>query len=180
LLSMTGKRKSRPPKADRSLRQKLPTRFRHSISPPQIIALLAGALEQEVDKRPVARRLMTHPGVGPLTALVFELVIGSPERFRCGKQVTSYVGLVPSEESSGDRRRLGHISKQGNWWKRLRSRSARTRLTPSVSPPSMRRERPRQGSHGPETRGSSALDVAQGMGLLAVEKVRFACGTARK
>src|SRR5438132_492924 len=44
----------------------------------------------------------------------FELVIGTPERFGCGKQIASYVGLVPSEESSGDRRRLGHISKQGN------------------------------------------------------------------
>jgi transposase len=42
------------------------------------------------------------------------LVIGTPERFHCGKQVASYVGLVPSEESSGDRRRLGHISKQGS------------------------------------------------------------------
>ena len=75
---------------------------------------LTRALEQEVGKRPVARRLMTHPGVGPLTALAFELVIGTPERFGCGKQIASYVGLVPSEESSGDRRRLGHISKQGN------------------------------------------------------------------
>ena len=75
---------------------------------------LTRALEQEVEKRPVTRRLMTHPGVGPLTALAFELVIGTPERFGCGKQIASYVGLVPSEESSGDRRRLGHISKQGN------------------------------------------------------------------
>jgi transposase len=75
---------------------------------------LTRALEGEVEKRPVTRRLMTHPGVGPLTALAFELVIGTPERFHCGKQVASYVGLVPSEESSGDRRRLGHISKQGN------------------------------------------------------------------
>jgi transposase len=75
---------------------------------------LTRALEQEVEKRPVARRLRTHPGVGPLTALAFELVIGTPERFGCGKQIASYVGLVPSEESSGDRRRLGHISKQGN------------------------------------------------------------------
>ena len=75
---------------------------------------LTRALEEEVEKRPVTRRLMTHPGVGPLTALAFELVIGTPERFHCGKQVASYVGLVPSEESSGDRRRLGHISKQGN------------------------------------------------------------------
>jgi len=75
---------------------------------------LTQALEEEVEKRPVTRRLMTHPGVGPLTALAFELVIGNPERFHCGKQIASYVGLVPSEESSGDRRRLGHISKQGN------------------------------------------------------------------
>src|SRR5579862_1511758 len=80
---------------------------------PKILELTR-ALEAEVEKRPVTRRLMTHPGVGPLTALAFELVIGTPERFRCGKQVASYVGLVPSEESSGDRRRLGHISKQGN------------------------------------------------------------------
>jgi transposase len=78
------------------------------------IQQLTRALEEEVEKRPVTRRLMTHPGVGPLTALAFELVIGNPERFHCGKQIASYVGLVPSEESSGDRRRLGHISKQGN------------------------------------------------------------------
>ena len=57
---------------------------------------------------------MTHPGVGPLTALAYELVIGTPDRFHCGKQIASYVGLVPEEKSSGDRRRLGHISKQGN------------------------------------------------------------------
>jgi transposase len=75
---------------------------------------LTRALEEEVEKRPVTRRLMTHPGVGPLTALAFELVIGTPERFPCGKQIASYVGLVPEEKSSGDRRRLGHISKQGN------------------------------------------------------------------
>jgi len=75
---------------------------------------LTRALEEEVEKRPVTQRLMTHPGVGPLTALAFELVIGTPERFHCGKQIASYVGLVPTEESSGDRRRLGHISKQGN------------------------------------------------------------------
>ncbi len=75
---------------------------------------LTHALEEEVEKRPVTRRLMTHPGVGPLTALAYELVIGTPARFHCGKQIASYVGLVPTEESSGDRRRLGHISKQGN------------------------------------------------------------------
>jgi transposase len=48
------------------------------------------------------------------TCSCLKLVIGTPERFHCGKQIASYVGLVPSEESSGDRRRLGHINKQGN------------------------------------------------------------------
>jgi transposase len=75
---------------------------------------LNGKLEQIVERRPVTRQLSTHPGVGPLTALAFELVIGTPERFGCAKQIASYVGLVPAEESSGDRRQLGHISKQGN------------------------------------------------------------------
>src|SRR6201987_5793619 len=75
---------------------------------------LTRALEEEVEKRAVTRRLMTHPGVGPLTALAYELVIGTPERFHCGKQIASSVGVVPEEKSSGDRRRVGHIRKQGN------------------------------------------------------------------
>jgi transposase len=52
--------------------------------------------------------------VGALTALAFVLIIGKAERFQCGKQVASYLGLVPLEESSGNRRRLGHITKQGS------------------------------------------------------------------
>jgi len=78
------------------------------------IAQLTQAIEQEVAKCPEARRLQTHPGVGPLTALAFVLIIGRADRFQCGKQIASYLGLVPLEESSGDRRRLGHITKQGN------------------------------------------------------------------
>jgi transposase len=75
---------------------------------------LTQTIEQEVQKCPEAHRLMTHPGVGPLTALAFVLIIGRAERFQCGKQIASYLGLVPLEESSGNRRRLGHITKQGN------------------------------------------------------------------
>ena len=78
------------------------------------IAELSQAIEQEVEKCPEAQRLRTHPGVGALTALAFVLIIGQVERFRCGKQMASYLGLVPLEESSGNRRRLGHITKQGN------------------------------------------------------------------
>ena len=72
------------------------------------------ALEQEAGRRPEVVRLMTHPGVGKVTALAFVLTIGDPARFECGKQVASYLGLIPAEDSSGGRQRLGHISKQGN------------------------------------------------------------------
>jgi len=78
------------------------------------IAELTQAIEREVGKCPEARRLQTHPGVGPLTALAFVLIIGKADRFQCGKQIASYLGLVPLEDSSGKRRRLGHITKQGN------------------------------------------------------------------
>jgi transposase len=79
-----------------------------------MIAELSQAIEQEVEKCPEAQRLMTHPGVGPLTALAFVLIIGKADRFQCGKQIASYLGLVPLEDSSGNRRRLGHITKQGS------------------------------------------------------------------
>jgi len=75
---------------------------------------LSQAVEHEAEQQPEVQRLMTHPGVGAITALALVLVLGTPEWFGCGKQVASYLGLVPSEDSSSDRRRLGHISKQGN------------------------------------------------------------------
>jgi len=78
------------------------------------IGELTAAIEQEAKKRPEVLRLMTHPGVGLITALAYVLIIGTPERFHCGKQIGSYVGLIPCEDSSAGRQRLGHISKQGN------------------------------------------------------------------
>jgi transposase len=78
------------------------------------IEQLSQAIEQEAERVPEVQRLQTHPGVGPITALAFVLVLGTPDRFRCGKQVASYLGLIPCEDSSADSWRLGHISKQGN------------------------------------------------------------------
>jgi len=78
------------------------------------IAELSQAIQQEAEKCPEAQRLRTHPGVGSLTALAFVLILGKADRFQCGKQIASYLGLVPLEESSGNRQRLGHITKQGN------------------------------------------------------------------
>jgi transposase len=78
------------------------------------IADLDRAVMQEVQSRPEAVQLMQEPGVGPVTALAFVLTIGPVVRFQRSKQVASYLGLNPSEESSGGRQRLGSISKQGD------------------------------------------------------------------
>jgi len=79
-----------------------------------IIEELTSAVEQEARKRPEVLRLMTHPGVGALTALAYVLIVGTPSRFSRGRQIGSYVGMIPSEDSSAGKQRLGHISKQGN------------------------------------------------------------------
>ncbi len=76
--------------------------------------VLDEAVLAEAERRPEVVRLMTHPGVGPITALTFVLTIGDPLRFRTSRKLTSYLGLIPAEDSSGGRQRLGHISKQGN------------------------------------------------------------------
>src|SRR3989442_7853709 len=86
---------------------------------------LYGKLQAQIDeldervsdqacKRPGAKLLLTHPGVGPVTALATEVFLGDPARFADGKAVVSYVGMIPSEYSSGGQQRLGGLSKQGN------------------------------------------------------------------
>jgi transposase len=80
---------------------------------------LDAAVEREAEARAEAVRLMTHPGVGPVTSLAFVVTLGPPERFPGARQVASYFGLIPSEHSSGGKQRLGHISKQGNGFLRF-------------------------------------------------------------
>ena len=71
-------------------------------------------VEEEVKQRPQAMRLLTHPGVGPITALATDVFPGDAHRFATGNQVASYIGMIPCEHSSGKRQRLGKLSKQGN------------------------------------------------------------------
>ena len=71
-------------------------------------------VEEQASKRPGARLLMSHPGVGPITALATEVFLGDPARFADSKALASYVGMIPREYSSGGRQRLGGLSKQGN------------------------------------------------------------------
>jgi transposase len=68
---------------------------------------------------PVARRLMTVPGVGPVVALAFEATIDDVGRFATAGAVAAYLGLVPREDSSGERQRKGAITKAGP--KRMRA-----------------------------------------------------------
>jgi transposase len=78
------------------------------------IGKLDSGVEQAAEANPQSKLLMTQPGVGPNTALAYVLTIGDVGRFRRGKQVASYLGLIPREESSGGRQKLGAITKQGN------------------------------------------------------------------
>lgn len=82
-------------------------------------ASLDVAVEQAAEARADARLLMSHPGIGPVISLGFVLTIGQIERFERSRQLVSYLGLNPSENSSGERRRVGGISKQGNSFMRL-------------------------------------------------------------
>jgi transposase len=75
---------------------------------------LDGQVEKQVQQRPQALRLLTHPGVGPVTALATEVFLGDPSRFANGKNVASYIGMIPCEHTSGKRQRLGKLTKEGN------------------------------------------------------------------
>ena len=85
----------------------------------QQIASLDQAVQQAAEQNAQARLLMTQPGVGPITSLAFVLTMGDVTRFPRGKQVASYLGLIPREYSSGGQQRLGSISKQGNRFMRM-------------------------------------------------------------
>src|SRR5262249_31114809 len=80
---------------------------------------LDDAVAKAAHQSEMARLLMTQPGVGPVTSLAFVLTMGDVQRFARGKQVASYLGLIPREYSSGGRQRLGSISKQGNRFLRM-------------------------------------------------------------
>jgi transposase len=79
-----------------------------------LIADVERRLEAAARNDERVRRVQTHPGVGLLTGLALVHVLGQVRRFRTSRQVTAYVGLDPVETSSGTRRRMGSISKQGS------------------------------------------------------------------
>lgn len=76
-------------------------------------------MQQAAEGNADARLLSSHPGIGPVISLAYVLTLGDVGRFDRSRQVVSYLGLNPAEDSSGERRRLGSISKQGNRFLRL-------------------------------------------------------------
>ena len=71
--------------------------------------IMARARETEL-----GRRLMEIPGVGPLLASAFVATVADPKIFRSGRNLAAWIGLVPRQNSSGGKERLGGISKAGN------------------------------------------------------------------
>src|SRR5271157_2625858 len=80
----------------------------------RVLAPLAAAVARQAAARPAAVRLMTHPGVGPVTALAFVLTSGDVTRLPRARPVASYLGLIPCRGQFGGKQRLGRLSKQGN------------------------------------------------------------------
>jgi len=77
------------------------------------IAASTDALTATAAADPIVRRLQTAPGVGPITALTFRAVLDDIGRFEDARSVAAYIGLVPREDSSGERQRKGAITKAG-------------------------------------------------------------------
>jgi transposase len=94
------------------------------------------AIVHIVESDPVVQRLCTAPGIGPVTAVAFVSTLDLVQRFDSAHKVEAYIGLVPSEFSSGERQHRGAITKTGNtrlrWllieaaWSIMRSRTQRT------------------------------------------------------
>jgi transposase len=74
-------------------------------------------LDREIAKRakedPITRRLMTIPGVGPITAAALVALAPSPEAFRRGRDFSAWLGLTPLQKSTGGKQKLGQITKMG-------------------------------------------------------------------
>lgn len=79
-----------------------------------IIKRIEKELPELVEQDPRVKLLLSHPGIGPLTALALVHTLGPIDRFANGRKVTAYLGLDPLEDSSGDYQRIGSISKQGS------------------------------------------------------------------
>ena len=78
------------------------------------IESLSAEITQLVERDPACQRLMTVPGIGPLTSSAMVAAIGTGDVFSKGRDFGAWLGLVPKQMSTGDRTILGSISRRGN------------------------------------------------------------------
>ena len=78
------------------------------------IKALEEKIQERVHEQEKVSLLMTHPGVGPINALALVHTLGDVRRFRRKEEVVAFVGLDPLEKSSGEKKRMGQISKHGS------------------------------------------------------------------
>lgn len=76
-------------------------------------------IEQIARDSAPARQLMQLPGIGATTATALVAMIGSGHEFKCGRQLSAWLGLVPGQYSSGGKQRLGRITKAGDPYLRM-------------------------------------------------------------
>ena len=77
------------------------------------IAQLDAEIGRRAKEDPVARRLMTIPGIGPITAAALTALAPAAQAFRCGRDFSAWVGLTPVQRSTGGKQKLGQITKAG-------------------------------------------------------------------
>lgn len=88
---------------------------------------LDARLAERAKEDEVCRRLMTVPGIGPVTATALAATIGDATVFASGRHLAAWLGLVPRQHSSGGKERLGGISKAGDGYlRRMLVNGART------------------------------------------------------
>ncbi len=83
------------------------------------IAQYDGYIKEQAVRDAATQRLMRLPGVGPTTATALVGTIGNGHDFKCGRQLSAWLGLVPGQHSSGGKQRLGHITKAGDHYLRM-------------------------------------------------------------
>ena len=77
------------------------------------VAVLDLEIARRARQDPVARRLMTIPGIGPVTASAIVALAPAPEAFKCGRDFSAWLGLTPVQKSTGGKQKLGQITKMG-------------------------------------------------------------------
>ena len=132
------------------------------------IRVTTAAVGRQARQDHQAKLLMTIPGIGPLSALLFLAEVGEVRRFPTARQLVSYAGLAPRVRSSGGKTHLGHITKEGSVWLRWVFTEAATSVIAQPGPLSTFYQEVRQ-RHGSQT---AAIALARKLLTIAYAVVK--------